>query len=213
MNMTPSKFIPQAVADFVGHGDFGAATAARSLQALVAQARANKNASLAILINGRPGIGKSALARWFIYDLLGCSKFSVTKLNGTKVNLDRVDDLAAGLPYRDLYADYKAIWFEECDLMTKAAQGGMLTLLDDLNETPGNVILCTSNCALKDFEPRFSSRFTVFELQPPNSDEIETLLRRWLTTEGAIKQIAQFASGNVRTAMKDADLQFAAEQS
>jgi len=213
MNMTPSKFIPSTAADFIGHGDFGAATAARSLQALVAQSRANKNASMSILINGRPGIGKSALARWFIYDVLGCSKFSVTKLNGTKVNLERVDDIAAGLPYRDLYADYKAVWFEECDLMTKAAQGGMLTLLDDLNETPGNVILCTSNCALKDFEPRFSSRFTVFELQPPNSDEIETLLRRWLQTEGAIKQIAQFACGNVRTAIKDADLQYAAEQS
>ena len=213
MNPTPSKFTPAAASDFIGHGDFGAATAARSLQALVAQSRQNKNASMAILFNGRPGIGKSALARWFLYDVLGCCKFSITRLNGTQVNLDRVEDIAAGLPYRDLYADYKAVWFEECDLMTKAAQGGMLTLLDDLNETPGNVILCTSNCALKDFEPRFSSRFTVFELQPPSSDEIETLLRRWLTTEGAIKQIAQFACGNVRTALKDADLQFAAEQS
>ena len=52
----------------------------------------------------------------------------------------------------------------------------------------------------------------MFELQPPSSDEIETLLRRWLKTEGAIKQIAQFACGNVRTALKDADLQFAAER-
>jgi len=213
MNPTPSKFIPSAVSDFVGHGDFGAATAARSIEALVAQSRANKNASMAILINGRPGIGKSGLARWLLYDVLGCSKFSITKYNGTRVNLERVEDMAAGLPYRDLYADYKAIWIEECDLVTRPAQGGLLTLLDDLNETPGTVILCTSNCALKDFEPRFSSRFTVFELQPPSSDEIETLLRRWLTTEGAIKQIAQFACGNVRTALKDADLQFAAEQS
>jgi hypothetical protein len=57
MNPTPSKFIPSAVSDFVGHGDFGAATAARSIEALVAQSRANKNASMAILINGRPGIG------------------------------------------------------------------------------------------------------------------------------------------------------------
>ena len=138
--------------------------------------------------------------------MLGCSKFSVTKLNGTKVNLERVDDIAAGLPYRDLYADYKAIWIEECDLVTRPAQGGLLTLLDDLNETPGTVILCTSNCALKDFEPRFSSRFTVFELQPLSSDEIETLLRRWLTNAGAIKQIAQFACGNVRTALQDGQI-------
>ncbi len=34
-----------------------------------------------------------------------------------------------------------------------------------------------------------------------------------IDTDGAIKQIAQFACGNVRTALKDADLQFAAEQS
>jgi len=97
--LTPSKFIPQAVADFVGHGDFGAATAARSIEALVAQSRANHNASMAFLFNGRPGIGKSALAHWFIYDVLGCSKFSITKYNGTRVNLERVEDLAAGLPY------------------------------------------------------------------------------------------------------------------
>jgi hypothetical protein len=101
LNMTtPSKFIPSTAADFVGHGDFGAATAARSLEALVAQSRQNKNASMAILFNGRPGIGKSALARWFLYDVLGCSKFSVTKLNGAQVNLDRVEDIAAGLPCR-----------------------------------------------------------------------------------------------------------------
>ena len=57
MNPTPSKFIPSTASDFIGHGDFGAATAARSLEALVAQSRQNKNASMAILINGRPGIG------------------------------------------------------------------------------------------------------------------------------------------------------------
>ncbi len=36
-------------------------------------------------------------------------------------------------------------------------------------------------------------------IQSPSSDEIETLLRRWIKTEGTIKQIAQFACDNVRT--------------
>lgn len=42
MTTTPSKFIPGAASDFVGHGDFGAATAARSLEALAAQAIARR---------------------------------------------------------------------------------------------------------------------------------------------------------------------------
>ena len=207
----PSKFIPVNITDFIGAGDFGAATAARSLQALVDQSRANDAASMAILLNGRPGLGKSALAKWLITHVLGCGKLSTPKLNGTQVNLERVEEIAQGLPYRDLYTDYKAIWFEECDKMSINAQVRMLTLLDDLNETPGTVIICTSNCPLKEFEPRFSSRFTVFEMQPPTSAEIETLLRRWLKHPEAIRQIATFACGNVRQALKDADLQFAAE--
>jgi len=31
-------------------------------------------------------------------------------------------------------------------------------------------------------------------------------LRRWLTNAGAIKQIAQFACGNVRTALQDGQI-------
>ena len=53
----------------------------------------------------------------------------------------------------------------------------------------------------------------MFELQPPSSDEIETLLRRWIKTESAIKKITQFACGTVRIALKDADLPYAAEHS
>jgi hypothetical protein len=47
----------------------------------------------------------------------------------------------------------------------------------------------------------------------PSSDEIETLLHRWIQTESAIKKVAQFACCNVGTALKDADLQYAAERS
>jgi DNA polymerase III delta prime subunit len=207
----PSKFIPARPEDFVGTGDYGAHTAAHELVGLVNQARANHNSSLAVLINGRPGIGKSALCRWFIHDLLGCGKFSIIRKNGSEVDKEFITQLAGQLGYRDLYSEYKAIWIEECDLMSLPAQGRSLTYLDDLNESTGTVFLCTSNCKLADFEPRFSSRFNVFELQPPTAEEIEPLLARWLRHPEAIRQIARLAAGNVRAALKDADRQFAAE--
>jgi DNA polymerase III delta prime subunit len=209
--MQPSKFIPVLSTDFIGAGDYGAATAAHEMLGLVRQARANGDSSLAILINGRPGIGKSALSRWLIHDLLGCGKFSVLRKNGSEVDKELINDLAGQLPYRDLYGPYKAIWFEECDLMSLPAQGRMLTYLDDLNECPGTVLLCTSNCQLKDFEPRFSSRFNVFELQPPAMEEIQALLARFLKHPQAILEIARLSAGNVRAALKDADRQYAAE--
>ena len=87
-----------------------------------------------------------------------------------------------------------------------------LTYLDDLNESHGTVLIATSNCAIKDFEPRFSSRFHVFELQPPTNSEIEILLGRWLTHPAAIREIARLANGKVRAALKDADRMCMAEQ-
>lgn len=207
----PSKFIPHTAADFIGTGDFGAGTAAQEIESLVANSRANGHASFAILLNGRPGIGKSALSRWLIQDLLAVDRFCIHRKNGTEIDKEVVNELATKLPYRAMYGEYNAIQFEECDLMSLAAQGRMLTYLDDLNESVGTVLLCTSNCQLKDFEPRFSSRFNVFELQPPTSGEIATFLGKWINHPAACAEIARLANGNVRQALKDADRFVAAQ--
>jgi hypothetical protein len=207
----PSKFVPICAADFIGGGHFGAHTAALEIENLLAQARQNDNASIAFLINGRSGIGKSGLSRWILHDLLGIGPFSIVRKNGTEIDKDTVNQLAMALPYRDLYTDYKAIQFEECDAQSVAAQVRLLTFMDDFEESQGNILIATSNCSLKSFEPRYTSRFNVFELQPPTPAEIEGLLRRWLKHPGAIRAIANSCEGNVRAALKDADRQFAAE--
>ena len=210
--MSPSSFTPRTAADFLGAGPDGAGSAAKLIEALVAQMRADGNASRAFLFNGRPGIGKSSLARWLIHDALGCASFSVTKLNGTSFNLERVSDLTAGLPYRDLYSAYKAIWVDEFDAMTRPAQVAALSLLDEMERTPGTVLIGTSNCKLTDFESRLTSRFITFELQPPTTQELTTFLGRFIRHPQAIAWIATGCGGNVRQALKDADKQYAVEQ-
>ena len=201
--MTPSTYRPLRPEQFIG----GARTAAIQLQRAVAHAGTIGHEPLKFLCNGDPGIGKSALAAYFQH-LLGCNKWSTTKYNGTQIKVEVVDDIAASLAYRSLFGDWRLLWIDEADRIPTVAQVRLLTVLDDL--PAGVAILCTSNCALKDFEPRFASRFQALvgptnasKLDAPSSQEIAGLLSLFTTDQNAINQIATFACGNVRQALLD----------
>lgn len=195
---SPTQYVPKSASDFIGP----AASVAVVLDRAVRMARENQNSPLRILMNGRPGIGKSALAH-YLQKLLGCDKWSTTKLNGTQVKVETVEDIASKLAYRSLFNDWRLIWIDEADQIPRVAQCRFLTVLDEL--PAGVAVVCTSNCRLKDFEERFQSRFQVFEVEPPSQDDIAGLLRRWMPTdESHVLQIATFACGNVRQALFDA---------
>ena len=67
------------------------------------------------------------------------------------------------------------------------------------------IVACTSNCALADFENRFQTRFQVFEIAPPPPQDIQKLLVRIAPEISRdAGQIANFACGNVRQALLDA---------
>jgi replication-associated recombination protein RarA len=198
----PSRYVPRCPADFIGD----AANYALLVEKLFARAKKQNNASLRFLLNGPPGLGKSSLARWMLEDLLGISKFDTIKLNGTQINIESIEDICQRLQYRPMEGDYRAIWFEECDAMSVPAQKRILTMLDDLDSINGIVVVCTSNCRLKEFEPRFQTRFTVLEFMPPDQKEVEAFLAHFIPNPEDITAIASRAYGNVRQALKDADL-------
>jgi len=194
--MNPTNYKPQRPEDFIGP--------AKDLAVLLetkAKKAVRSGDPLKIMIRGEPGIGKSALCDRFLAEL-GANKWTTTKLNGTELKVDTIDEWASRLCYRELYGTYRVLRIEEADKVNAFVQARMLTLLDDL---PDHVaVICTSNKELKDFDPRFQSRFQVFGLKPPAPDEIKWLLKKFGLRKDDINRIAQFCCGNVRLALCDA---------
>src|SRR6266481_818872 len=165
-----SAYKPKSPADFIG----SARSISLKLEKLVHGALPNGD-PLKILLLGKPGIGKTALANWLMHRL-GCDRWHTTVLNGTQVKIELVEDLARALHYKELFGTYRLIRIEEVDKVPVVAQVRLLTLLDDL--PPYSAVLCTSNCKLEDLEDRFQSRFVTFQVAPPAPSEIESLLKR-----------------------------------
>jgi replication-associated recombination protein RarA len=204
-------FTPKSADDFVGNnivarqsGDqTGARLVAQQIAKAVNLANQNDRTPLKFLFNGKPGLGKSALVQ-YLQHLTGCNKWSTTKLNGTECKMERIELLAEGLHYKNLFGGWRMVWIDEADEIPRVAQVRFLTLLDDLPQ--GVIVACTSNCSLSDFENRFQTRFQAFEIAPPPPLDIQNLLVRIAPqiSPHAAGQIANFACGNVRQALLDA---------
>lgn len=179
----------------------GARLIAELLVQGVQLANLNDRSPLKYLLNGRPGLGKSALVA-HLQQLLGCNKWNTIKLNGTECKVETTHEIAQQLAYTSLFGDWRLLWIDEADAIPPVAQVRFLTLLDDLPK--GVAVACTSNCKLRDFEERFQTRFQAFEIAPPATEEIITLLRRYLPDEPEVVNAATFAAGNVRQALLDA---------
>jgi MoxR-like ATPase len=194
--MMPSQFRCSSHEDFIGP----ASKESRMIKRMVDLCKENGNAAIKLLILGAAGIGKTQLAEHFLR-CTGSTKWSAYTFNGTGFKVDDCADLARTVHYKT--PEYRTIVINEVDRVPPVAQVAMLSLLDDL--PPHNAIVCTSNCGVKDLEPRFQSRFQVIQLASPSDDEItEFLSGRWKLTTTIARQIATFANGNVRQALLDA---------
>ena len=156
-----SSYKPKSPADFIG----SARSISLKLEKLVHSALAQGD-PLKILLLGKPGIGKTALANWLM-NRLGCDRWHTTVLNGTQVKIELVEDTARTLQFKELFGQYRILRIEEVDKVPTVAQVRFLTLLDEL--PTHTAVVCTSNCDLKDLEERFQSRFLVFNVSHANN--------------------------------------------
>jgi replication-associated recombination protein RarA len=195
--MLPTEYKPKKLADFIGP----ARRCAELLDRAIALAKPT-GAPIKFLINGKPGVGKSSLAEYF-QQQLGVTKWSTRKLNGTEVKCEVVDEMSASMAYKDMFGGYRLIWIDEADKIPSLAQVRILSFLDDLPRYAA--VVCTSNCKLSEFEPRFQTRFQPLEIEGPTGEELFEFLKQFLpdTHHATLKGIATFACGNVRAALLD----------
>lgn len=130
---------------------------------------------------------------------------SQRRLTGAAITRESLPEHIQFVNQRDMFAPRRCLMIEECDRMTRSAQVDILNPLDTL--APSAAIVCTTNIPLDEFEDRFHSRFTVFNLPAPSAEDIAAMMNtRFQIPLDISRTIADGNRGNVRACFKDASL-------
>jgi DNA polymerase III delta prime subunit len=154
---------------------------------------------LAVVLTGAPGIGKTTLANMLALKLTG-SNYAVTTENGKEVGVDRVRDVMDTMHNSTLFSltGHQCWIINEGDNITEAGQVAFLSLLD---ACPSNYhIILTSNEDLDNWSERFQTRFEVYNITPPDDEEIATCLEDRLRPENMTPQLEKLWPKVARTA-------------
>jgi DNA polymerase III delta prime subunit len=192
------RYEPKCAADFIGP----ARQWAEWIETTHIPACRASGSPVKLLLMGDPGIGKSALAN-HVVRLLGGVPGQFLRLSGTQVKMEIMDDLARQMRIGTLFSEFTILQIEEADAVPDVAQTRLLTLIDDLGAK--TAVICTSNCAPGQLNPRFQTRFCNIVLKAPPVEEISALLVRLGIGKPAATTIAGMSLGNVRHALGEAD--------
>lgn len=165
--------------------------------------RADPAKPFKLLLYGPPGVGKTTLAEQIASRLGESSRWDTESINGRNVTIDVVREWQLSLHCSSMFGDWKVKIINEADVMPKAAQDVMLSLLDYLPDK--RAVICTSNLDLNEMTPRFRTRFVSRKVDaPPTKDIALLLVSKGLPLDQA-SFIAETAAGNVRAALLDAE--------
>lgn len=174
----------------------------------------------AILLDGDPGVGKTAVLDLLAQDITG-TPYAIEHVNGQSLSVDIVRQWRERGPYGNLFAAWTVKRIDEIDAASSSAIAEMLSFLDYLPK--GLLVMASTNEFAKlrsATKGRLESRFHRFHVDAPSVEETTALLIRDLKVPKSIAQ--QIARGtvpegclitagcNVRASIRDAEAFLAA---
>lgn len=180
---------------------------------LAARAIAGRRDRIALLLDGWPGVGKTAIADALALEITG-SPHAIEHVNGQSVGADLVRGWRAASAYGNLFSPWTVKRIDEID---RASSAGVLELLTYLDyQRPHHAIIATTNdfAALKSsWKGRLETRFMRLPVEAPSILETAAhLVTRFRIPKVKATEIArgsvpdgELDGCNVRAATLDAE--------
>jgi len=180
-----------------------------------ARVLASRHKSVAILVHGDPGTGKSHLLDLLASEISG-SPFAVERVNGQSLGIDLVREWRERAGYGNLFSSWTVKRIDELDEASSSARAELLTYLDYM--PPGLAVLASTNNYARlraESKGRLETRFKAFRVEAPSIEEARRYLWSWfripgtaalVIAQGAVPDGCLASEGvNMRACVEDAE--------